>query len=491
MTGRPQSLILITVDCVRADHVGFMGYDRPTTPFLDSLAAESLVVPAAVVSGAPTFYSLPGMMASRHPLGLGRDVIGIAPGETTLASGLRDSGYTTAAFVAANPYLSSRFGYDQGFDVFQDFGGETHGAQAGLAPIAHSRNRLNQRIERLSRKFKPIAAAYDELYFEYCQRLANPRPESLDGLRRFPASDTIVDHAEEWATSIADQPFFLWLHFMDPHAPYYPTDEALALMEDGDLTPFRARYLNSSWNRGDLTSSRLKRYQADIIALYDAGIRWVDHQVERLVQSLRGLHLWDDCALIFTADHGEEFLDHGGRFHPPANLKEEIVHVPLMLRVPCALKCSVAATPFSHLHLAPTILEAINLQPPAEFQGRSLWSELQSGKSWNDVAIVESVGSCLNPFDRNNRLYGRTIAVREQQYKLIIDFDLDREELFDLASDPAEQTPLPANREKAVRSRLLQRVLQHLQAPLHLEHSPLRLSGRLSELRLELAQRTH
>jgi arylsulfatase A-like enzyme len=468
-----------------------MGYNRPTTPFLDSLAAESLVVPAAIVSGAPTFYSLPGIMASRHPLGLGRDVIGIAPGETTLASSLRDSGYTTAAFVAANPYLSSRFGYDQGFDVFQDFGSETHRTQAALAPISLPRNRLNQGIERLSRKFKPMAAAYDELYFEYCQRVAHSAPESFAELRRFPASNTIVDHAEEWVTSIADQPFFLWLHFMDPHATYYPTDEALALMEDGHLTPFRARYLNSSWNRGDLTSSRLKRHKADIISLYDAGIRRVDQQVERLVASLRNLRSWDDCALIFTADHGEEFLDHGGRFHPPANLKEEIVHVPLMLRVPGALKCPVAATPFGHLHLGPTILEAINLRPPAEFQGRSLWNELQTGKSWNDVAIVESVGRCTNPYDSDSRSQGRTLAIREQQYKLIIDFDLNREEFFDLASDPGEQTPLPPDRERTVRRRLLQRALQHLQAPLHLEHSPLRLSGRLSELRLELAQRTH
>src|ERR1700757_3246041 len=122
MNARPTSLILITVDCLRADHVGFMGYHRPTTPFLASLASEAFVVPAAIVSGTPTFYSLPGIMASRYPLGLGRDVIGVAPGETTLASTLRDSGYTTGAFLAANPYLSARFGYDQGFDIFRDFG---------------------------------------------------------------------------------------------------------------------------------------------------------------------------------------------------------------------------------------------------------------------------------------------------------------------------------------------------------------------------------
>src|SRR5215470_8405091 len=116
-----KSILLVTVDCLRADHVGFLGHPRPTTPFLDSLAAESLVFPAAIVSGVPTYYSLPGILASRHPLALGRDVLGIAPDEPTIASSLRGHGYATAAFVAANPYISSRFGYQQGFAEFRDF----------------------------------------------------------------------------------------------------------------------------------------------------------------------------------------------------------------------------------------------------------------------------------------------------------------------------------------------------------------------------------
>src|SRR5271169_7017645 len=118
---RRRSLVLITVDCLRADHCGFYGYSHPTTPFLDSLASESFVAPAAIVAGAPTYYSLPAILASRMPLALGRDVIGLAPGESTLATALRDAGYATAAFSGANPYISSRFGYDQGFEVFEDF----------------------------------------------------------------------------------------------------------------------------------------------------------------------------------------------------------------------------------------------------------------------------------------------------------------------------------------------------------------------------------
>ena len=115
---KPRSLVLITVDCLRADHVGFLGYSRPVTPFLDSLAENNTVFSNAIVAGTPTYFSFPGIMASRYPLALGRDVVGIAPQETTLATALHHAGYATAAFLAGNPYLSSRFGYDQGFDTF-------------------------------------------------------------------------------------------------------------------------------------------------------------------------------------------------------------------------------------------------------------------------------------------------------------------------------------------------------------------------------------
>src|SRR5439155_4223446 len=93
MTKAPSSLILITVDCLRADHAGFLGYKRPTTPFLDSLAEQSFVFRNAITAGAPTYYSLPAILASRYPLALGRDVLGIAPDENTIAFVLKEHGF--------------------------------------------------------------------------------------------------------------------------------------------------------------------------------------------------------------------------------------------------------------------------------------------------------------------------------------------------------------------------------------------------------------
>jgi arylsulfatase A-like enzyme len=484
--GNRESVILVTVDCLRADHVGFLGYERPTTPFLDTLAASSFVLPA-VVAGAPTYYSLPAIIASRYPLALGRDLIGLSPEEPTLASAFQQAGYATACFAAANPYISSRFGYDKGFDTFRDF----LEAEA-LAPQAKPRraskgwaSALNRCLRNGSHRLGPVGSVYEELYFQYCQRRATPAVNSLDTLRRFPAADVIVDQARTWLASTGDRPFFLWLHFMDPHSPYYPKKRALDLMGHDPITPFRARYLNSYWNRSDLEPRRLARHRDDIIALYDAGIRWVDTQICRLVDTLKRFNRWHDCILAITADHGEEFLDDGGRYHPPSNLREEVIRVPLLLRVPGATKTELLDSSFSLLHLAPTLLDAASVPVPTVFRGRSYWGKLLAGESWDEIAISESVASCTNPLHPQNRLGPRVLALRQGRFKLLLHSAPSAEYLYDLDSDAGEIMPLPPSAERSTRRRLLEAAREHLQKSIRERDPRSRLSARLRELRLE------
>jgi arylsulfatase A-like enzyme len=483
----PQSVVLITVDCLRADHVGFLGYDRPTTPFLDSLAAESIVIPNAIVAGAPTYYSFPAMMASRYPLALGRDIVGLAPGEPTLASVLNEAGYATGAFLAANPYLSRRFGYDAGFEVFRDFLDAGNDSGSNDTQPANPLGRMNQMLAAASHKLGPLGSLYDEIYFQYCQRLAIPPAESFESLRRFPGADVLVKEASAWIAQNSSRPFCLWLHFMDPHSPYYPKPEALAWMGDAALTPSRARYLNSYWNRGDVGPSRLKRHREKIIALYDAGIRWVDSQIEGLVNTLRQLRSWENTALVVTADHGEEFLDHDGLYHPPSRLNEELIRVPLLLRVPGVAKTMQSQNPFSLVHLAPTLLDAINISAPASFRGISHWKKLQNGQSWDDPAIVECVHDCTNPFRAGNRLGPRVLAIREARYKLVMNFHSSTESMFDLESDPAELHSLAPNEQKEIRKRLLKRARQHVVESVQSRDEGYRLDARLRDLQLEWA----
>jgi arylsulfatase A-like enzyme len=486
-----KSLVLVTVDCLRADHVGFMGFDRPTTPFLNKLAGESFVFPTAIVAGAPTYYSFPAILASRYPLALGRDLLGIGPGETTLASTLRDAGYATGAFGAANPYISARFGYDHGFETFQDFlGGELKplSNETSPGPANGRMSQLNRQLDRWSHALGPLGRVYDSLYFQYCQRWATPRPESLETLRRFPAADVIVNHALEWLPSAGRGPFFLWLHLMDPHSPYYPKEEALQRMESPGITPFRARYLNSCWNRSDLSARGLRRYREEIVALYDAGIRWVDAQLARLVSKLQSTGLWDNCVFALTADHGEEFLDHGGRYHPPSGLTEELIHVPLLLRSAGSAKREVAKSPFSLLHLSPTLLDILGIPTPADFRGKSYWKQISVGTGWDGLAIAESVGECTNPFRRENRLGSRVLAIREERMKLILHLGSGAEELYDLQVDPRETSPLLPDAEKSARRRLLERARIHIQRSQSERDAEMRLRARLRELQLEWGQ---
>ncbi len=482
-----KSIVLVTVDCLRADHVGFMGYERRTTPFLDSLAADSFVIPSAIVAGAPTYYSFPAILGSRHSLALGRDVLGLAPGEASLASVLKKAGYTTAGINAANPYLSSQFGYEQGFEEFHDNLSDEHAASSvGMATSVPNGwpSRLNLKMQSMRPALGPFRIFYDELYFRYCQRVTPPA-QSIDALRPYPTADMIIGQACTWLKSVGDKPFFLWLHLMDPHAPYYPKEEALALVGHGPLSPDRARYLNSYWNRSELGPSRLARHREEIVALYDAGIRWVDAQMARLVDSLRASKRWDDCVFALTADHGEEFLDHGGRFHSPSKLMEELIHVPLLLRVPGSAKKDVKKTPFTLLDLAPTLLEAAQIAPPQEFQGRSRWDEISHGNDPGGIAISECVAGCTNPFRPDGRLGPRVLTVREARFKLALQFDPPSEQLYDLEADPGEHAPLAPKAQTTVRRRLLEAAREHLHRSSGQRDERVRLRARVRDLQLE------
>jgi arylsulfatase A-like enzyme len=481
-----RSLILVTVDCLRADHVGFLGYARPTTPFLDSLAHESTIFSNAIVAGAPTYFSFPAIMASRYPLALGRDVVGIAPGEPTIATQLQAAGYATAAFIAGNPYLTSRFGYDQGFDEFRDFLEVVPRGEGVLSPTNSAPSELNRRIRSLASRTPLTAASYEELYFRYCQRRAARENIPMDTLRRYPAAHIVIDEVLSWLGKIGDRPFFLWIHLMDPHHPYYPPEEALAAL--GTPMPSqRARFLNSFWVRENLSVRRLRRYRDDVISLYDAGIHWVDRQLARLVHELKQKGRWDQTAFALTADHGEEFLEHGNRYHSPVNLHESLIKVPLLLHAPGTTKAQSVNAPFSLVHLAPTLVEAVGLKPgggfSGGFKGHTGWPHSPANALPDQPAIVECLDGCNNPLYREDRLRPRLLAVRDRNLKLVMNFRDKTDSLYDLERDPDENSPLPSNALAKERGRLVQIARDHVQSLRTQRDAQLRLRARMHELR--------
>ena len=220
---------------------------------------------------------------------------------------------------------------------------------------------------------------------------------------------------------------------MDPHSPYYPPNEAFREMTGRDLDPGRARYVNEYWNRSDLTPSGFVGKRDEVIWLYDAAIRSVDQQISRLVDGLKESGLWDDCVFVLTADHGEEFLEHGGRYHPPLRLHEEIIHVPLLIRVPGERCAEVSDCPMSHLHLAPTLLDIVGQSAAHTFRGRSLWPNLRQRTAWDDAVIVECAYGCTNPFRAEARNAPRLLGIRDARFKLVMRIAQgNTEEVYDL-----------------------------------------------------------
>ena len=498
-TEKKRSLVLITVDCLRADHCGFYGYARATTPFLNSLAPESAVVPNAMVAGAPTYYSLPAIFASRMPLALGRDFIGLAPGEHTLVTALRQAGYATAAFTAANPYISQRFGYDQGFEVFHDF--QDFEVPADQSPLTEKSNAHGPFRARLNRWLKESAQAaglnrlYDELYFQYRMRIAVSPVQSVDTMRKFPSADTVVESAESWLATLGARPFFLWIHLMDPHAPYYPRAAVFQELTGKKLSPARARYLNEFWNRSDLAPADFQKHKQEVIDLYDDGIRGVDDQIARLGRSLKRSNRWADCVFALTADHGEAFLEHGRRYHSPLGLEEEIARVPLLIRAPGRSEANCPPRLFSHLHLAPTLLEMLDVSAPAGFEGVSLWSRFRKDATRNDrdendpadSSVAECVYGCANPFSAEARFSGRLLSVRDARYKLVIRLEPGAvETIHDLQADPDEKCPLTDHEAPEIRRRLLRIAAEHVNKTASVQAGDLHLRARLRDIRLKL-----
>jgi arylsulfatase A-like enzyme len=474
-----RSLVLITVDCLRADHVGFLGYQRATSPCLDHLAKASTVFQEAVATGSPTYYSFPGIMASRYPLALGRETIGLWRNESTLATCLKNAGYRTAAFTAGNPYLSRRFGYDSGFDHFEDF---LHPRTENPLSTAGSRSAvtyLNQQIARACHRVRPLRAAYNEAYFRYTSWKALNSGRSLDQLRPYPSADTVVDAACEFLKMETENPVFLWLHLMDAHAPYSPPPEALALMGKR-FNSRQIRYLNLWWNRNDLRAPSFTAHLEDVIDLYDAGIRWVDSQIQRLCNQLRALRRWDNCVLAVTADHGEEFLDHGGRFHRTTSLAQELIRVPLLIHEPDDSAHHVT-TPFSLLNLAPTLLNSLGVGVPRSFRGRAYPSHVSDD---DEIAISECVTDCNNPWNSRNRIGPRLMSLRLGQHQLVVDFQNAADRLFDLERDPGELHPLPRDHSKPIRCRLLEAARRHV-SEASSSNAELKISARINEMGLQ------
>ncbi len=375
---RPRNVILVLVDTLRADHLSTYGYSRPTSPNVDAFAKESIKFENARSQASCTFPSANSILTSRypsaflgqppaHPLGIPADI-------PSIAEILKKRGFRTAA-VSASPVVRGtpgRFnpgaGFGRGFDSFHE---DCVWKPAGC----------------VNRAALPLLASQDE------------------------------------------RPFFLYLHYLDPHGPYSPPKSrrqrwALGqpdkkFIRDGNPNPIGDMIYKGAPDPG-VTPADIQY----LIGLYDEEIASFDGHFANLLEALRKSGRLDDTIVVFTSDHGEEFLEHGHIKHC-RTLFDSSIKIPMFLHIP-GVEAKVVKHPAQNLDLVPTILDYLGVDTKGlRFEGESL------------RPVIEGTGE-PDPFQYG--MQGTLRSAADGRHKLIHDLGDGSFQLFDLQADPREKT---------------------------------------------------
>jgi arylsulfatase A-like enzyme len=411
-----KNVILITIDCLRADHLGCLGYSRNTTPYLDSLAAEGILYSSAFSVGPITSVSFMSLLTSTYPL-MYTGYLSVSRERTTLAEILSRNRYHTAAFHS-NPFLSRRYSFDRGFDTFYD---SIKGKGWGKKVLAFSKkNRIASFV------LKKAGTLYK-------RELPHEKADEIN--------KKVISWIQE-----CSPPFFLWVHYMDVHAPYSPPKQYMAeFMEQREIQQLHEKLF---YKRDELSVHDLRK----ITELYDAEIRYVDQGIQRLLNAI-GEDTLANTLLVVTSDHGDEFGEHKGFMHEP-KLYDELLHVPLIMKGP-GLEKAVVTKEVSLLDVAPTILAFLGIEPPRNFQGESI---LKSGKRSKDGVISEVSHGKYGSVEFD--LEKRKISYRTNQWKYIYSEE-GFCELYNVENDPGEtKNVIKSEIEKAEEFR--SKIMEHI-----------------------------
>ncbi|MFW6321763.1 MAG: sulfatase [Halohasta sp.] len=419
------NVVLITVDSLRADAIS--PYDETRhTPELGALADRGAVFENAFATGNWTPFSFPSILASR-PVFADSGEIGVEA-SPTLAEVLSEAGIATGGFNAANGFLTSHWGYDEGFDEFEPF----------VASVGSS-------IYSQYLATHPTVEAWIQLVSSPLRRAKSWLDGNTDD-RPFLDTSRMFDVEEAATEFITDreEPFFLWVHYMDAHTPYVPAPRYIRDVSSNLLGTHRMLRAHTrtglGWDVGEQTLE-------DLRMLYQAAVRQVDASIGRLVGTLDDAGRSDDTAVIVAGDHGEEFQDHGHLAHYP-KLYDELINVPLLVDVPGCDSRRVD----HHVALdaiPPTITELLSVDAPDEWRGRSFLSAVRDGERPVDAPVVsvtvrgESVTA--QPIPRSLGDGELHVSVRDTDWTYIKNVDAERHELYYRPADPTQETDLSAD----------------------------------------------
>jgi|GEM_PF-593038 len=433
--GRP-NLLFISIDTLRADHLGAYGYQRHTSPYMDRFARESVLFQLPVAQKTMTAPSFATMMTGLYPRthGLSRNHGVLSDESHTLAERLREQGYRTAAFVS-NPACSDVFNFDQGFDFFD-------------------------------------LTFYDE-------------DVESKGL-----NEKFIPYAE----SLGSEPFLLWLHYTDPHALYQVTEPEQSLFIDD---PHYGRYRDLKVVIGQRARPYVLPAEAAMdgntdldwyISQYDAEIRYVDHHLQYAMAALERMGLLENTLVVLLSDHGESMVEHDYYMSHGHNTYNTQAVVPLMIRHASLPAGTVVPGKVELVDLLPTLLDLLGVPRDGEdMEGRSLvplmlgdrasrddgetytWIEGKYDYQYSHLAVWgdrwKLVASPLKMAYPLNRMVGLQVrswlgspVTNSYRTKIL------RYELYDMQADPGETDDLAGTgleAEQEERERLFQWLDEH------------------------------
>jgi len=371
-------VLLVVLDTTRADHLSSYGYPRETTPQLDRLAAEGERYDDAWAHAPwtlPTMASiLTGLPPHVHGAGRGPEgVYGILPDVKTLAEQMAAAGYRTGALINVvwcSPALSS---LDRGFELY-----DYHETDA---------TNLGHRDARRT-----------------------------------------TDAALGWLEQLGDDPFFLTVHYFDPHLTYDPPAPFDTMFEEGQGPRLRSGF-GSAEEMFRVRDGRIRLDDAQrrsLVARYDGELRFVDTQFGRLREALERSGRWERTLVVVVADHGEEFWDHGGFEHGHTHHRE-LLQVPLIVRQPGGPAGVVRSGRVRQIDIAPTVLRFAGIPAGDQLPGRVL------GEQGSRYAVAEGT-----------LWAGDLVSLRDGRGSWFLHRDLGQA-WFYAADDPAEQRALPAD----------------------------------------------
>ncbi|HET9062222.1 MAG TPA: sulfatase [Candidatus Binatia bacterium] len=385
------NVLLISIDSLRRDHVGCYGYPLATTPTIDRLATEGVTFRNAVSTTSWTLAAHAALLTGVHDARHGATIPTAVLDESipTLAEAFRAAGYRTVGLYSG-PFLHPHFGLARGFEEYVDC--TSYG-------LEDTRNPANPRVHASSHK-----------------DVTNPR---------------LAESFARVVASTDERPFFFFVHMWDVHydlVPPSPYDRMFSSdPSPPDVDPdFRH-------DRTFVPGMDERAYRR-VIALYDGEIRFTDDTISAMLEQLRGRGRLDDTIVVITSDHGEEFLEHGGKGHRNS-LFDEVLAVPLVFWAPARLRPGVAETAASLVDVAPTLARLAGLGDLPGVDGRPLFDASGTVVADARIAVSELRVSARRP---------KLVAAQRFPDKVIRDVRSGVDSYYDLAADPREQTPRSA-----------------------------------------------